>query len=239
MNQYYTTKDDKGDIMAKQIFVVIEGTDGCGKKTQSEKLLARLQNSGLEVIRQSFPNYDSQSSGPVKMYLNGDFGDSKCFSPMQASALYAVDRLCTMKLLEPYIKEGGSIVFDRYVSSNMLHQTANIKDDVERDKMLEEIDYFEHEVLGLPRPHMVFFLDMPVEYSQKLANARAELKSGNARDILEADTEHLSNAYHSGKFAAKKYGWEVVSCIDGDGNIRSIEDINDEIYARCKRVLDI
>lgn len=225
--------------MNKQIFLVIEGTDGCGKKTQSEKLLARLQNLGINCIRQSFPNYDSPSSGPVKMYLNGDLGDSRELTSMQASALYAVDRLCTMKKLEGYIKDGGSIVFDRYVSSNMLHQTANIKDDVERDKVLEEIEHFEYDVLGLPRPDVVFFLDMPVEYSQKLANARAELKSGNSKDILESDTEHLQNAYHSGKFSANKYGWEVIPCVDVDGNLRSIEDISDEIYARCKKILGI
>ena len=225
--------------MDNQIFLVIEGTDGCGKKTQSEKLLQRFKNLGINCIRQSFPNYDSPSSGPVKMYLNGDFGDSKSLTPKQASALYAVDRLCTMQGLKNHIENGGSIIFDRYVSSNMLHQAAQIKDDQKRDEFLNFIDDFEFNTLKLPRPHIVFFLDVPVAISQKLANERAELKSGNSKDILESDTEHLQNAYNSGKYVANKYGWQVINCVDENGNLRGIEDINDEIFARCKKLLNI
>ena len=226
-------------IMDKQIFLVIEGTDGCGKKTQSEKLLSRLQNSGVQCIRQSFPNYDSPSSAPVKMYLNGDFGDSKGMTPKQASTLYAVDRLCTMKQLESYINNGGSIIFDRYVSSNMLHQAAQITNAEDRDEFLDFIDNFEYNILGLPRPDIIFFLDVPVEISQKLANARAELKSGNSKDILESDTEHLIRAYNSGKYVAEKYGWQVIPCVDASGNLKSIEEISDEIYNRCKKILEL
>ncbi len=225
--------------MDKQIFLVIEGTDGCGKKTQSEKLLQRFKNLGINCIRQSFPNYDSPSSGPVKMYLNGDFGDSKSLTPKQASALYAVDRLCTMQGLKNHIENGGSIIFDRYVSSNMLHQAAQIKDTERREEFLDFIDDFEFNTLKLPRPHIVFFLDVPVAISQKLANERAELKSGNSKDILESDTEHLQNAYNSGKYVANKYGWQVINCVDSSGNLRGIEDINDEIFARCKKLLNI
>ena len=225
--------------MSKQIFVVIEGTDGCGKKTQSEKLLGRLQNMGINCIRQSFPDYDSPGSAPVKMYLNGDFGDSRSITAKQANALFAVDRFCSMKKLEPHINAGGSIIFDRYVSSTMLHQAASISDEAELNEFLEYVDDFEFGTLGLPRPDIVFFLDVPVETSKRLANARAELKSGMQKDIHESDEDHLRNAYRSGKFVANKYNWEVISCVDDEGNLRSIEDINDEIYARCKRVLDI
>ena len=219
--------------MEKQIFVVIEGTDGCGKKTQSEKLLARLKNMGVNCIRQSFPNYDSESSGPVKMYLNGDFGDSKSLTAKQANALFAVDRLCTMQQLKSHIENGGSIIFDRYVSSTMLHQAASIDNEKELDEFLDYVDQFEYGVLGLPRPDIVFFLDVPVEISQKLANARAELKSGTSKDIHESDSTHLQNAYRSGKYVANKYGWEVISCVDQDGNLKSIEEIGDAIYSRC------
>ena len=144
-----------------------------------------------------------------------------------------------MKKLEPHINAGGSIIFDRYVSSTMLHQAASISDEEELNEFLEYVDDFEFGTLGLPRPDIVFFLDVPVETSKRLANARAELKSGMQKDIHESDEDHLRNAYRSGKFVANKYNWEVISCVDDEGNLRSIEDINDEIYARCKKVLDI
>ncbi len=227
------------DKMDKQIFLVIEGTDGCGKKTQSEKLLERFKALGLNVIRQSFPNYDSISSGPVKMYLNGDFGDSKSLTAKQANSLYAVDRLCTMQLLKPHIENGGSIIFDRYVSSSMLHQAGLIDNLKEKDDFLDYVDNFEFNILGLPRPTIVFFLDVPVAISQKLANAREKLKSGNANDIYENDTNHLINAYNSGKYVAKKYNWQIINCIDSEGTLRSIDDINDEIFNKCKEILKI
>ena len=204
-----------------------------------DKLLSRFKNLGINVIRQSFPNYDSPSSAPVKMYLNGDFGDSKCLTAKQANALYAVDRLCTMQQLKSHIENGGSIIFDRYVSSSMLHQAGLIDDLKQKDEFLDYVDNFEFNILGLPRPTIVFFLDMPVSISQKLANERAELKSGNSKDIYESDTNHLIHAYNSGKYVAKKYNWQVINCVDEDGNLRSIEDINDEIFNRCKELLGI
>ena len=105
------------------------------------------------MIRQSFPNYESESSGPVKMYLAGEFGDAKNgFDSYQGSSLYAVDRLCTMAKLKDFYKDGGIIIFDRYVQSNMIHQAGKIKDEKERDKFLEWVDDLEFEKLKLPRP---------------------------------------------------------------------------------------
>jgi len=201
-------------------------------------LLKSFIELGIQCVRQSFPNYDSISSGPVKMYLNGDFGDSKCLTAKQANALYAVDRLCTMQLLKPHIKSGGSIIFDRYVSSSMLHQAGLIDDLKEKDEFLEYVDQFEFGTLQLPRPDVIFFLDVPVEISQKLANDRAELKSGNKKDIYESDTEHLKHAYASGKYVAKKYGWEIIDCVK-DGKLKSIEEIHNAIFDRCKTILGL
>jgi dTMP kinase len=82
----------------KGIIISIEGTDGSGKHTQQQLLLNDLKELGYSVFDQSFPNYDSDSSMPVKMYLNGELGDNaNCLNAYEASALYAVDRLCTYK----------------------------------------------------------------------------------------------------------------------------------------------
>ncbi len=213
----------------KNKLIVIEGTDGCGKKTQSQLLLKRLQDNGINCVLQSFPNYESGSSMPVKMYLNGDFGQAGCLDAYQANSLYAVDRLLTMHKYKDHILNGGSIVFDRYVQSTMLHQAAFISDEQERDKFLDYVDTFEFGVLKLPRPDMVIFLDVPVEFSKKLADSRGVYKSGSANDIHEKDVHHLENAYNAGKYVANKYGWTVISCVEND-QLLSIEQISDKIY---------
>ncbi len=210
--------------------IVIEGTDGSGKQTQATKLYEKLLQSGKKVLRVSFPNYDSPSSHPVKMYLGGELCQSASeLDAYQTSALYAVDRLCTyMKDLKSHYEAGGIIVFDRYVQSNMLHQAGKIHDIKLRDKFLDWLDNFEFNELKLPRPNKVIFLDVPPETSKRLANERTELKAGTKQDIHEKDASHLIDAYNSGKYVANKYDWTVINCTI-NGNLKSIEQIHNEI----------
>ena len=219
-------------------FIVIEGTDGSGKKTQAKILCEKLNEAGINCIVQSFPNYDSPACTPVKMYLNGEFGDIGCLDAYQANSLYAVDRLCTMMGLKDHIENGGSIVFDRYVESTMLHQAALIENQEERDKFLDYVNDFEFGKLKLPKPDLVIFLDVPVAVSKKLADSRGEYKSGNKKDILEQDVSHLTKAYNSGKYVANKYGWTQISCLNESGNLKSIEEISNDIFEVVKKLFN-
>ena len=213
--------------------IVIEGTDGSGKRTQTVKLYERLLSEGYNVRMQSFPNYDSASASPVKMYLNGDFGDDDMsLDAYQASSLYAVDRLCTYnKDLKSFYENDGIIIFDRYVESNCLHQAGKIKDRVEADKFLDWLYTLEFDTLKLPRANKVIFLDVPVEISKVLANSREELKANTEKDIHESSSEHLTNAYNASKYVSQKFGWEVIECIE-NGKIKPIDDIAEDIYNR-------
>ena len=211
--------------------VVITGTDGCGKQTQAEKLLERLKGEGYNVIKQSFPNYDSPSSEPVKMYLRGEFGSTDMsLDAYQASALYAVDRMCTYnKDLKDFYDNDGIIILDRYVESNMLHQACKIEDLSERDKFLHWLDDLEFVKMKLPRPNKTIFLDVAVEVSLKLARARETLKNQGTKDIHENNDKHMYHAYESGKYVCDKYGWNAINCVE-NGNMRTIEDISEDIY---------
>lgn len=215
--------------------IVIEGTDGCGKQTQTRALYERLKSCGYNVIIQSFPNYDSPSSSPVKMYLGGEFGGEKSMDAYQASALYAVDRLCTyQKDLKQFYEDGGIILFDRYVESNMLHQAGKIEDREEVNKFLDWLERLEFGDLKLPRPNRVVFLDVPVEVSIKLAHERPNLKSNTKKDIHEENPEHIHRAYNSGKYVSQKYGWDVIQCTE-DGKMKSIEAISDLIWEKVSQ----
>ena len=211
------------------LIIGVEGTDGSGKYTQCSKLYERLTSQGYKCKIQSFPCYDSPSSSPVKMYLGGEFGDkATCLDAYQSSVLFAVDRLCTMEILK---KENYDVlILDRYTQSNMIHQACKIKDKEERLKFLNWLNSFEFETLKLPKPDIVFFLDMPVEKSKALANARENLKAGTKKDIHENDKEHLMFAYNTGKEVSLMYGWKEISCVDDENEIKSIQQISDDIY---------
>ncbi len=215
----------------KGIIISIEGTDGAGKHTQQQLLSKELQEMGYDIFEQSFPHYESDSSAPVKMYLSGELGSTaNCLDAYQASVLYAVDRMCTYKkTIEPHYEAGKIILFDRYVQSNAIHQCSKIDDKEEKMDFINWEEDLEYNLMGLPRPNIIFFIEMPVEKSLELARARAEYKTGTKKDIHEEDSSHLQKAYDNGLWLAKKLGWTIIHCVDAKGNLKSIEEIHEEI----------
>ena len=219
---------------------VIDGTDGSGKQTQFEELKKRLDKENIEYKTVSFPNYDSPSSGLVKMYLSGEFGeDPKAVNAYVASTFYAADRFATFKKdYEEYYKNGGIILADRYTTANMVHQAGKIIDPIERDKFLDWLWDFEFNLYGLPVPTKVFFLNMPIEKSIELMKNRENKFSHTAtKDIHERNKEHLEDSHKAACYVAKKYDWCEINCVKDD-NIRTIEDIHEEIYKTVKECLD-
>lgn len=225
--------------------IVIEGTDGSGKQTQTAKLKERLEKEGYIVYTTSFPNYESASSGPVKMYLNGEIKpNAKEISAKAASSFYAVDRYITYKKeVEPvYLKQDAVILFDRWSSSNIVHQGAKaiseLSTEKERNEALEALikwlDNLEHVDLSIPRADIVIYLNVPLDYTINLRKNRANKSTGGEKqDIHEADNSHLKDASESGLMAAKLLNWKVVECVK-DGVLRSIEDIAEEIWQKVQ-----
>ena len=214
--------------------IVIEGLDGSGKSTQLELLPQNLKKSGIDSRSVSFPDYDSNSSALVKMYLGGEFGKDTSMDAYQASSLYAVDRLCTYKKdLEEFYNNDGIIVMDRYVQSNMLHQAGKIGDRENVDKFLNWLDELEFDTLKLPRPNKVIFLDVPVDVSTRLMEERGIHKTGTVKDVHEQNPEHLVKAYNSGKYVSEKYDWDVIQCTENE-KIKSIEEISELIWNSIK-----
>lgn len=223
--------------------IVIEGTDGSGKQTQAAKLKERLEENGYNVYSTSFPNYKSDSSAAVRMYLNGQIKNSaNDISAKAASIFYATDRYITYKkeIEDIYTKKEKVIVFDRWVNSNIIHQGAklisSIADKEERKQKLMEfikwLDILEHEDFEIPRADVVIYLNVPLDYTIKLREKRAnKITGGEKQDIHEADEAHLKNASESGMMAANLLGWNVIECVN-DGAMRSIEDISEEIWQK-------
>ena len=213
--------------------IIIEGTDGSGKQTQTELLYKKLKKiKGEDKIKKiSFPNYESRASEPVKMYLAGEFGKTaESVNAYAASVLYSVDRFASFKTeWEEFYNNGGIVISDRYTISNMIHQVPKILDKAEREKYLDWLIDLEWRKIGIPKPDVVFFLDIPFEFSQKLMQDRENKITGEKeKDIHEKDKNYLRNAYETAKQLSLKYGWNVISCVSED-KLRTIKDINDEM----------
>lgn len=216
--------------------IIIEGSDGSGKATQTERLFNRLLEDGLNVKKVEFPNYKSDSSALIKMYLSGEFGtEPGDVNPYVASTFYAVDRFSSFKKgWKDFYENGGIILADRYTTSNMIHQAAKITALEDKSKFLDWLWDFEFNLFSLPMPDCVIFLDMPPKYSRILMQERANKFTGEeSKDIHERNVDYMENSYINSKMIAEKYSWEKVNCISGE-EIRSIEEISEEIYNRVK-----
>ncbi|MBD9159448.1 MAG: thymidylate kinase [Clostridiales bacterium] len=216
---------------------VIDGTDGSGKQTQFQQLQESLLKDGIDYKVVSFPNYDSPSSALVQMYLSGKFGENaKEISPYIASTFYAADRYATFQTgYKKYYEDGGIILADRYTTANMVHQAGKIKDEKEREKFLNWLWDFEFNLYGLPVPNEVFFLNMPVEKSIELMkNRENKFTHQEKKDIHERDVNHLKDAYEAACDVSKKYNWYEIKCVKNN-EIRTIEDIHQEIYNEVKK----
>lgn len=222
--------------------IVIEGSDGSGKATQTGLLYDYLRERGRSVRKVSYPNYDSPSSAPVKMYLGGEFGgDARAVNPYVASSFYAVDRFASyLKDWKEFYESGcGNIVLcDRYVTSNMLHQTAKLDSMEEKLAFLDWEYDFEYVKGGLPVPDHVFFLDVRPEISLRLMRDREnKITHRSARDIHEADPEFLRRSYDNSRLLAERYRWERIDCCGGDGGIRPAGEIHRMIRDRLEERL--
>ena len=217
--------------------IVIEGTDGSGKSTQFQLLTQRLSREGREFRQIVFPQYSEPSSALIRMYLGGEFGSRPGdVNAYAASAFYAVDRYASFKKVwGEYYNGGGLVISDRYTTSNAVHQAGKEPED-SRQSFLKWLYEFEYDHLGLPRPDLTLYLDVPTDFTEKLLRAR-EQDTHTQADIHEQDTAYLATCRRMGAFAADYYGWTVISCVR-DGKMRSMDDIHEEIYRHVRNCLE-
>ena len=183
--------------MKKGKLIVIEGTDSSGKQTQTEKVYNRLLEEGYKVKRITFPDYESPSSAPVKMYLSGELGQNpQDVNVYAVSSMYAIDRFISFtKNWKDFYEEGGIIISDRYTMSNMIHQASKINDMEEKKKYVDWLYDLEFEKMKIPFPDLVIFLNMPTEFAYKLMESRLnKFSNEEEKDIHEKNKDYMKKS---------------------------------------------
>ncbi len=217
--------------MSGKLIIIESGSDASGKATQTRKLYERLLTDGYNIKKVEYPNYKSESSSLVKMYLRGDFGSKASdVDPYVSSTFFAADRYASYKTeWEDFYKNDGIILSDRYTTSNMVHQASKM-DESNRDKYLDWLFDYEFNLYKIPKPDCVIFLDVPIEFSKKLMENRKNKFTGeDKKDIHESDLKYLENSYNNALYIADKYNWKKIKCVENN-TLRSIDDIHEEIY---------
>ena len=222
--------------MSKGRLLVIEGLDGSGKATQAKLLASYLAESGRRVMEITFPDYESDSSALVKMYLSGQFGDKPDdVNPYPASSFYAVDRYASYKTKwGSFYEAGGIVIADRYTTSNAVHQCSKLPPEQWDDFLRWAFDY-EYRLLGLPAPDAVVYLQVDPAVSQKLMTGRYH-GDESRKDVHEKDIEYLARSRRAAEYCAEHLGWATVHCTE-NGAMRTIEEIQAEVRALAEKEL--
>lgn len=217
--------------------IIIEAGDGCGKATQTQALFEHLQQDGRKIHKVEFPDYGSDSSALIKLYLSGAFGSQAGdVNAYAASTFFAVDRYASFRMKwKKWYDDGDIILADRYTTSNMVHQAVKLTDDAERERFLAWLWDLEFVKMGLPVPDAVVFLNMPPEISNELIAKRAAAQH-TAKDIHEQDSAYLQRCHRAYCELAAKYGWFTVDCSQA-GRLRSVAEIHEDVYNYIAKVL--
>ena len=216
--------------------IVLEGTDGSGKATQAHLLAQRLKGEGIPFREIDFPRYGNPFAEPAKLYLEGALGkhpgDVNAYA---ASVLYAVDRFASYKEDWGAAYESGELILaNRYTTSNAVHQASKLPEG-QRGDYLKWLFDLEYGRMGLPKPDLVVYLDLPTELSEAMLRKRQQ-STGTHADIHEQDGDYLRSCRENARTIARELGWTVVRC-DREGRVRPPEDIHQEIWSLTEKLL--
>lgn len=218
-------------------FIVIDGTDGSGKATQTNLLVEELKLSGYRVEMTDFPQYGTKSAGLIEEYLNGKYGQ---VGPEAASIFYAIDRFDASFKIRQWLDEGKVVISNRYVTANAGHQGGKIKDDLQRLKFFKWLDNLEYGIFNIPKPDMNIILHVPAQVAQELVDKKTAdqrvYANGKKRDLHEADLQHLLNAEKVYLQIAKLFpNTKLVECVSA-GKLLSPNEIHNKVWELVRRV---
>ena len=194
--------------------IAIEGIDGSGKGTQLELLQKALRARGVAVHATNFPHYQSWFGTMVGQFLNGKFGALETVDPHFAALLYAGDRFEAKRELTDALAEGKLVLADRYIASNLAHQTGRVPA-AQRDEFITWLEHLEYDIYGLPREDRVIYLHVPPAQAQALVAQKAARSYTTAKqDIQESSLRHLRDAAEMYDRLARRPHWATVECVD-------------------------
>jgi dTMP kinase len=218
--------------------IAIEGIDGSGKRTQVDLLTLTLKARGYSVLSTGFPQYDSWFGKMVGQFLNGELGPLESVDPHFTTLLYAGDRFEAKPKLEAALDNGQIVLADRYVGSNLAHQTARVAP-AKRSDFLEWIEHLEYNIYGLPHESLILYLRVPPFEAQRLIARKSTRSYTTAqKDLLEASLHHLEDAAEMYDSLSRLPPWATIQCFDAALNaMREPEEIAVDVLAAVEAVL--
>jgi len=205
----------------------IDGGDGAGKATQTELLVKRLKKEGYPVSTLDYPNDSAVFGLKIREILKE--GKVSEVDPIFFSTLYSFNRWSTKPRLEKWIIEGRNIILDRYMEANFGYQAAKLDTIEERLEMINKLETYELEWLGLPKSYSVIYLDLPPEYALKAMNDDGKRKNLDMHE--KAGLDYKNKVRDIFLYCSKKFDhWIKINCLDGNNRRISEKELSDRIF---------
>src|SRR5258708_1858276 len=196
--------------------IAIEGIDGSGKRTQMDLLhgVIAAGQGGHSVYSTGFPPYDSWFGKKVGQFLNCELSPLRAVEPPFNALLYAGDRFEAKPKIEAALNDGKIVLIDRYIGSNLAHQTARVPADKRAD-FRRWIEHLEYSIYDLPREDLILYLRVPPAEAQKLIAQKSQRSYTDAKqDLLEASLRHLQDAAAMYDQLARSAPWQPIERSD-------------------------
>jgi len=212
-------------------FIVIDGLDGSGKKTQLDLLVKYCRQRKIKTATVDFPQYYQTFFGRlVGRYLTGEFGSLQQTNPYLTALTYAGDRWQAKPLMLKALAKGKLLLANRYTSSSMAFMAAKFKIKKQADKFINWIKELEQNVYGCPKEDLLIYLSVPADLGQRLVlkkGRRKYLKSKAKYDIHEKNLAYLKRVEKVYLDLTKRFPhWYKINCLNKDNSLKSREEIH-------------
>jgi len=132
------------------------------------------------------------------------------------------------------------VIANRYASANQIHQGGKISNTKKREAFLDWLAEMEYEVFKIPKPDIVFYLNVPIPIVLKLIrkrNSGGDRKYlGKKKDVHEKDTKFLENSRKSALWLVKtQKNWVEIECVK-DGELERPLVIHEKIYTKVSKL---
>ena len=175
--------------MKSNFFITFEGGEGAGKSTQAKVLSDFLEKEGYPCVLTREPGGSAGAEEIRNLVVKGDV--AKWDAMTEALLMFAARRDHLVKTVWPALKEGKTVICDRFADSTMAYQGFGYADNGLGQTTVEQLYQI---VVGDFKPDLTIILDMPVEAGVERALKRD--KNVNRYEKMGLDFHrNLRNAF--------------------------------------------
>ena len=180
--------------MATGLFISFEGSEGCGKSTQIQRLAARLQDAGKSVLLTREPGGTEIGERLRHLLQHSKAGDAMC-AETELLLFTASRAQLVRERIRPALAAGTIVLADRFLDSTTVYQG------VARHLDPAPVAAINRFAVGDCLPALTFILDLDPRVGRARMMARAA-----APDRMESQPAAFYEAVRAGYLALAQTG---------------------------------